>query len=213
MCPLISCEKKSLRCAFVLLLLWNPFFYGELKAQSSRLALQAEREKSTMETQMKINGETDSLLHYSFPPVEIEGEYHFKNKGQERKYHQLYIDIKRTYPLSKIVASEVRLVNTELDSIYKTKAQRKEYLKWYEKHIYHTYIDTLISLNSRQTKLFIKLIKRETGSTPYELIKKYRGGIDAFFWQISANAMLLNLKSEYDPSEDVMIEDIINKFY
>jgi hypothetical protein len=208
-----SFEKKSFRWSFVLLLLWNPIFSGELKAQSSRLTLQAEREKSARETQMKINGEADSLLHYSFPPIEIEGEYHFKNKGQEKKYHQLYDDIKRTYPLSKIVASEVKLVNTELDSIYKTKAQRKEYLKWYEKHVYHTYIDTLISLNNRQTKLFIKLIKRETGNTPYELIKKYRGGFDAFFWQVSANAMLLNLKSDYDPSEDAMIEDIIIKFY
>ena len=206
-------NKYSIRCACFLLLLWNPLFCSELKAQSSRLALQAEREKSARETQMKINGETDSLLHYSFPPIEIEGEYRFKNKGQERKYHQLYTDIQRTYPLSKIVASEVKLVNAELDSIYKTKAQRKEYLKWYEKHIYHTYIDTLISLNGRQTKLFIKLIKRETGNTPYELIKKYRGGFDAFFWQISANAMLLNLKSDYDPSEDAMIEDIITKFY
>jgi hypothetical protein len=45
------------------------------------------------------------------------------------------------------------------------------------------------------------------------LIKKYRGGMDAFLWQVSANVLLVNLKSEYDPTEDVMIEDIMRKFY
>jgi hypothetical protein len=182
-------------------------------AQASRLALQSEREKALNKSQLKSGDSTDSILHFNFPPVEIEGEYLFKDKHNERKYHQLYDDIKRTYPLSLIVVSEVKLVNAELDSIYRTKSQKKAYLKWYEKHIYNTYIDTLKSLNLRQVKLFIKLTGRETGSTPYELIKKYRGGWNAFLWQLSANALFVNLKAEYDPTEDAMIEDIIRKFY
>ena len=155
----------------------------------------------------------DTMLHYNFPPVEIEGQYRFENKQQENKYHQLYLDIKRVYPLSKIVSGEVKLVNRELDSVYLTKSDRKRYLKWYEKHIYHTYLDTLKSLNARQTRLFIKLINRETGSSPYDLVKRYRGSMDAFLWQLAANAMLLNLKKEYDPHEDAMLEDILVKFY
>lgn len=179
-------------------------------AQDSRLVLEAEREKA-MEASKAA--EPDTLLHFSFPPIEIEGEYQLDNPREEKKYHQLYEDLKRTYPLSKIVSSEVKLVNSELDSIYTTKAKGKAYLKWYEKHIYHTYIDTLKSLNVRQIKLFIKLIDRETGSSPYDLIKKYRGKVDAMFWQLTANAMMVNLKKEYDPVEDAMIEDIIRKFY
>jgi hypothetical protein len=111
------------------------------------------------------------------------------------------------------VSSEIKLVNAELDSIYKTKAQKKAYLKWYEKHTFNTYVDTLKSLNIRQIKLFIKLIDRETGNSPFELIKKYRGGLDAMLWQLTANALLVNLKSDYDPLEDKMIEDIIVRFY
>lgn len=198
-----------------LLLLFLLFvsFSGVLKGQTSRLILQSEREKAALEAEMKAASPSDTMLHFNFPPVEIVGEYLLKDKQQERKYHQLYEDIKRTYPLSKIVSSEVRLVNAELDSIYNTRAKEKKYLKWYEKHIFHTYIDTLKSLNIRQIKLFIKLINRETGSTPFELIKKYRGGLDAFLWQLSANALMVNLKSEYDPMEDAMIEDILKKFY
>lgn len=198
---------------FLLLFIGSFLLFSSLSAQTSRLILQSERENAAKEAELKAAGPSDSMLHFNFPPVEIVGEYLLKDKRQERKYHQLYEDIKRTYPLSKIVSSEVKLVNSELDSIYNTKAKGKKYLKWYEKHIYHTYIDTLKSLNIRQVKLFVKLINRETGSTPFELIKKYRGGLDAFLWQLSANALMVNLKSEYDPIEDAMIADIISKFY
>lgn len=197
----------------LLLIILSILLSNLLSAQTSRLILQSEREKIAKEAEMNAVQPSDTMLHFNFPPVEIVGEYLLKDKHQERKYHQLYEDIKRVYPLSKIVSSEVKLVNAELDSIYNTRAKEKKYLKWYEKHIFHTYIDTLKFLNVRQVKLFIKLINRETGSTPFELIKKYRGGLDAFLWQLSANTLMVNLKSEYDPLEDAMIEDIIDKFY
>ncbi len=189
------------------------FFANNLTAQVSRLILQSEREKAIQDSFLRTDISPDTMLHFTFPTIEIVGEYILRDKQQERKYHQLYNDIKRTYPLSKIVSSEVKLVNAELDSIYRTKSKEKQYLKWYEKHIYRTYIDTLKSLNIRQVKLFVKLINRETGSSPYDLIKKYRGGLDAFLWQLSANALMVNLKNDYDPVEDAMIEEIIRKFY
>ena len=182
-------------------------------AQTSRIKSQSEREKALEESHLNIGETSDSILHFSFPPVEIEGKFLFKRNYQERKYHQLYEDIKRTYPLAQIVVSEIKLVDAELDSIYLTKSKQKAYLKWYEKHIYNTYIDTLKSLNLRQIRLFVKLTSRETGNSPYLLIKKYRGGWNAFLWQLSANALLVNLKTEYDPVEDALIEDIIRKFY
>ena len=206
-------RKYQKYASILLLILIFTSLASFIKGQTSRLILQTEREKAAREAEKKPTSQSDTMLHFNFPPVEIVGEYLLKDKHQERKYHQLYEDIKRTYPLSKIVSSEVSLVNAELDSIYNTRAKEKKYLKWYEKHIFHTYIDTLKSLNIRQIKLFIKLINRETGSTPFELIKKYRGGLDAFLWQLSANALMVNLKSEYDPIEDAMIEDILKKFY
>jgi hypothetical protein len=209
--PIYRKYLKDIKLIF--LIIFSVVQSGRLSAQTSRLILQTERENAAKEAEMKAASPSDTMLHFNFAPIEIVGEYLLKDRNQERKYHQLYEDLKRTYPLSKIVSSEVKLVSSELDSIYNTRAKEKKYMKWYEKHIFHTYIDTLKSLNIRQVKLFIKLINRETGSTPFELIKKYRGGLDAFFWQLSANALMVNLKSDYDPVEDAMIEDIIRKFY
>lgn len=182
-------------------------------AQSATTSYQGKKGKNSGIAHYDTISLPDTLLHYSLPPVEIEGQYKSKNQKEEDKYHQLYLDIRRVYPLSKIVSGEIKVVNEALDTVYHTKAAQKKYLKWYEKHIYHTYLDTLKSLNARQTKLLIRLISRETGSSPYQLVKKYRGGLDAFLWQLAANGMLLNLKKEYDPNEDAMLEDILGKFY
>lgn len=198
---------------FVVLVLSCISMTDQCFAQISPVKLQSEREKALKESHLKVGESPDSMLHFSLPPVVIEGEYLFKSKHQERKYHQLYQDIKRAYPLSQIVVREIKLVDAALDSIYVTKSKQKAYLKWYEKQTYRTYIDTLESLNLRQIKLFVKLTSRETGNSPYQLIKKYRGGWNAFLWQLSANTLLVNLKTEYDPVEDAMIEDIIQKFY
>jgi len=200
-------------CSILTIIVILTISWKHAPAQTSRLVLQAEREKAIRDSNNMRQNLSDTILHFSFPAVEIKGDYVYKNRHQERKYFQLYEDIKRTYPLSKIVSSEVKLVDAELASIYTTKSQKRAYLKWYEKHTFNTYVDTLKTLNVRQIKLFIKLIDRETGSSPYELIKKYRGGMDAFLWQLTANALLVNLKSEYDPLEDEMIEDIISRFY
>ncbi len=204
---LLSCNRLSLIIVFISLIMSTSTKSYGLVRQSIYLKTMHYALQDT------IGKQDTSLLHFSFQPIVIEAEFHSKNSYQERKTHQLYLDIKRIYPLARIVSNEVTMVNNQLDSVYLSKSERKNYLKWYEKHTFNNYIDTLRTLNRRQIKIFIKLIHRETGSSPFELVKKYRGGLDAFIWQFSANALLVNLKYEYDPEEDRLIEDIIRKLY
>ncbi len=68
----------------------------------------------------------------------------------------------------------------------------------------------LRKLTFSQGRMIIKLIDRETGNTSYDLIKDYKGGFSAFFWQSVARVFGSNLKDEYDGDrEDKMIEHII----
>ncbi len=181
-----------------------------LSAQTNRIDLQKSREPVKPDTSlMGFENPADSLIHINLKTVEIVRPFIFKNKRQEKKYDQLLVDVRKTYPLSLIVSSELKLVNAELDSIYKDKKSRKNYLKWYQDYVYKTYIDSVKSLNVRQGKLLLKMIYRETGKSPYELIKEYRGGLNAFFWQSMAFLFGANLRSEYDPVEDAMVENII----
>jgi len=185
-----------------------------LNAQNNRIKLEKQRETAKVDT--SFNGfnfpSHDSILHFNLLEIEIISPYKFKNKRQEKKYTQLETDVLKTYPLALIVSSELKLVNSELDSIYTDKARRKTYIKWYQDYVYKTYIDSLKSLNTQQGRLLLKLIHRETGKTPYELIKSYRGGLNAIFWQSAAFMFGANLKSDYNPEDEAMIEHIIRRY-
>jgi hypothetical protein len=154
----------------------------------------------------------DTILHFNLHEIEIIPPYKFKNKRQEKKYNQLELDVLKTYPLALIVGSELKLVNYELDSVYTNKSERKKYIKWYQDYVYKTYIDSLKKLNLHQGRLLLKLIDRETGKTPYELIKSYRGVFNAVFWQSAAFLFGANLNSSYDVEDDAMIEHIIRRY-
>jgi len=190
------------------------FTHSSLSAQNKRLELQKKREAARADTIFRgfIFPPHDSILHVNLGTIEIIRPYIFKNRRQEKKYTLLEKDVMKTYPLALIVGSEMNLVNEELDSIYTDKSKRKEYIKWYQDYVYKTYIDSLKTLNLRQGRLLLKLIHRETGKSPFELIKSYRGGLNAFFWQSAAFMFGANLNVDYDPEDDAMIEHIIRRY-
>ncbi len=195
-----------------LFLLFFVIVYQSIEAQNTRLDLQKNREPVENDSLFAVSTKAeDGFWHISLRPVEIVRPFVFKNDRQKKKYDQLLIDVRKAYPLSLIVGSEYRLVNSELDSIYKDKNSRKKYIKWYQDYVYKTYLDSVKTLNVRQGKLLLKLICRETGKSPYELIKEYRGGLNAVFWQSMAFMFGANLRSEYDPVEDAMVENIVRR--
>jgi len=61
-----------------------------------------------------------------------------------------------------------------------------------------------------QGNLLIKLIYRETYNTSYNLIREFRGGFSAAFWQGIARIFGTDLKADYDPfGEDAVMEIIL----
>jgi len=154
----------------------------------------------------------DSIRHINLGPVEVISPWRFQNQRQEKKYNQLETDVLKAYPLALIVGSELNIVNSELDKINHEPSQKKVYIKWYQHYVYNTYMDSLKTLNVRQGRLLLKLIHRETGRSPYTLIKSYRGGWNAFFWQAAAWMYGANLNSDYNPEDDAMIEHIIRRY-
>ena len=54
---------------------------------------------------------------------------------------------------------------------------------------------------------------RETGKTGYKIVKEYRSGVSAVFWQGVARLFGQNLKSKYDPTgEDLVTEELVRKW-
>lgn len=133
----------------------------------------------------------------------------FKNKKQEMFFWRTVRDVKRTLPYAKLIAKELAVVNTEMAAM-KSEKERKKFLKEYEKTIFKNHEQDLKKMTVNQGRMLMKLIDRECDRTSYDLIKNYRGGVSAFFWQGVARLFGSNLKSEYDAAEnDKVVERII----
>ena len=85
-------------------------------------------------------------------------------------------------------------------------------MKELEKEIKRDYEGELTKLSFTQGRILIKLLDRETGSISYDIVKEFRGGFTAWFFQGIAKMFSYDLKAEYDAEgEDKLIEEIVQK--
>jgi uncharacterized ubiquitin-like protein YukD len=151
----------------------------------------------------------DTLPHVNLAGITVVPEWKFKSNRQKRVYNRMVRNIKVTLPYARLAARKLQDINVELTKI-EDEEERKKYLKVAEKKLFHDFEQPLRKLTFSQGRMLIKLIDRETGDTSYNLVKDYKGGFSAFFWQSVARLFGSNLKDEFDADEeDRMIEYII----
>jgi Domain of unknown function (DUF4294) len=118
-----------------------------------------------------------------------------------------------TYPYARIAGSTINDITSITDKI-DSKKERKDYLKTREKELKKQFSDPLSNLSVYQGKILMKLINRQTGNNCYEIIKEYKGGLNARFYQTVAFFVGGNLKQEWDMNEnklDRQIESIVKE--
>jgi len=87
---------------------------------------------------------------------------------------------------------------------------RKQIIKYREKELKREFADKVTSLSVYQGKVLMKLINRETGNNCYQLIKEYKGGLNAGLWQTVAFVFGSSLKQPYSPNgDDQEIEKLV----
>jgi len=92
------------------------------------------------------------------------------------------------------------------------KSERKEYIKTREKELKKEFTDPLSNLSIYQGRVLMKLINRQTGNNCYDIIKEYKGGLTARFYQTVAFFFSSSLKQDYEPGgEDREIETILRE--
>ena len=118
----------------------------------------------------------------------------------------------QTYPYARIAGSTINDINRSLANVSSKKA-RKEYIKSREKELKAEFADPLTNLSVYQGKILMKLINRQTGNNCYEIIKEYKGGVNARFYQTVAFFVGGNLKQDFDLSDktDRQIENFVRE--
>lgn len=147
-------------------------------------------------------GDSIALVHVL--PV-----YVFSRPVDLRRYRKLVDAVKKVYPIAKIAKAKMADMEEELCRLPTKKAQ-KEYIRGIYHEIKEEYTPVLKRMTRTQGRVLLKLIDRETEYTAYEVLREFRGGFVAGFWQGVSKIFGQNLKSEYDKEgEDRMIEQIV----
>jgi len=164
----------------------------------------------------KVGGEKDSVvalsdtsMHYFLKPIDIFPDKKDMKPKALREYTLLEYKVKKVYPMAKVAAIKLAEYN-RVYSTFKTERERKKYVKGVEKELFSEFEDELRQMKVSEGRILIKLLDRETGNSSFEIIKEFKGGFSAFFWQSVARLFGHDLKAQYDPvMEDRLIEYII----
>ena len=148
----------------------------------------------------------DSVLFEQYlPDLEITAS----NADFLKKWNRTKFYVKSVYDYARI--SSAMLTSFE-DSVSKieNKYSRKKYLSSCNKSLKKEFGNEIKEMSINRGKYLMKMIYRSTGLTAYDIIKKYRGGGTAFWFQALCVMNVQDLKREYDPeNEDLLVERAI----
>lgn len=148
-----------------------------------------------------VSEEGDTLLMLVMNNITILPPLKFKNKKQEQFYWRTVRDVKRTLPYAKLIC-ETLIETYEYIETFPTQKEREKHLKEMEGAVFEQYKPVLKKFTKSQAKMLVKLIKRETNQSSYNILKAFLGSFRATFWQGFGRLFGVNLKGDYDPDKD-----------
>jgi hypothetical protein len=180
---------------------------------NSSFLFSQEAEKDTIPiTERYTIFEGDTLL------IELDEVFLLKKINLSTSYDRKYYfwfrkKVLKAYPYAEIAADSLELLNYNLSKI-KSNRKKKAYTKKMQKYMEEEFTDQLKKLTRTEGRILIKLLYRQTGIVAYDLVKDYRSGWKAFWYNTTANVFKLSLKDAYNPmtnNEDLLIEDILQR--
>lgn len=134
-----------------------------------------------------------------------------KQKGREwRKYYRLVHNFSKAYPYALVARKLVTEADSTIAADKLKGAKRERYISEVQKELFDVFEGQMRQLTVSQGALIMKLVDREVGKSSYNIIKGYKSGITAGFWQGIAKVFGSDLKKPYDPEgEDKETEELV----
>ena len=148
----------------------------------------------------------------TIPLVHILPIRKYARKPDMRRYQRLIRQVKKCYPLAKQARIEMEKMERQLLAV-KDKKEQEKLAKELQKQLIKQYTPIILKMTISEGKVLLKLIDRETEYTAFQIIKDFRGGFVAGFWQMFAKMFGNNLKLEYEPeTKDKTLEQIVTYY-
>ncbi len=191
------------------------------QCQAQRLRRRKATEKTADKPVPKPAGPRDEFLEYI-----VEGEDTIyidqiraskvysrlpKMKGREwRRYYRLVHNFSKAYPYALVARKLVQEADSTIAADNLKRGKRDKYINEVQKELFDVFEGQMRKLTVSQGALIMKLVDREVGKSSYNIIKDYKSGMAAGFWQGIAKIFGSDLKKPYDPEgEDAMTEELV----
>ena len=137
-----------------------------------------------------------------------------RQRGKDwRQYYRLVHNFSKVYPYALVARHLVQEVDSTIAADNLKRAGRDKYINQMQKELFEAFEQPLRSLTVSQGALLMRLIDREVGKSSFNIIKDYKSGIAAGFWQGIAKLFGSDLKKPYDPEgEDRPTEELVEKW-
>ena len=135
-----------------------------------------------------------------------------KQKGREWiKYYRLVHNFSKAYPYALVARKLVQEADSTIAADKLKRVKREQYIAKVQKELFDVFESQMRSMTVSQGALLMKLIDREVGKSSYDIIKDYKNGMAAKFWQGIAKMFGSDLKKPYDPEgEDALTEELVH---
>ncbi len=155
----------------------------------------------------------DTSYYDSIDPAWIFPRGYKGTRRDLKKYYRLVYNFNKVYPYALLACDMERQADRHISENSLRRRGKEKYVNRLQEELMDAYEKPLRSMTISQGKLLIKLVDREIGKSPYFVIKSYKSGISAGFWQGVAKVFGQDLKSHYDPKgEDKMTEYLVEKW-
>ena len=134
-----------------------------------------------------------------------------KQKGKEwRKYYRLVHNFSKAYPYALVARKLVHEADSTIAADNLKWAKRDRYVNSIQKELFDVFESQMRKMTVSQGALMMKLIDREVGKSSFHIIKDYKNGVAAGFWQGISKIFGTDMKKPYDPEgEDRLTEELV----
>ncbi len=179
-------------------------FVGVQTIQAQKLGV-----NDTIKVYGYITAEGDTIPSGYLPSLSVYTKVNPKWKKYWVEWTRLRNAVYVTYPYAIAASRTINEINARLVNV-SDESQRKAIIHSKEKELRQQFANKITNLSVYQGKVLMKLIRRQTGDNCYEIIKEYKGGFNAGFWQSVAFIFGSSLKQTYDPmNDDRLMESIV----
>lgn len=190
----------------------NRFFIGIFILLPFLVHAQKKSKDTIVDDKVFIKGDS---IEFNLDEVYVFKKLHFKNRKERNYYYWFWKKVHKAYPYAMQTAKILNDIDANLKKM-PSKRKKRKYIRKAQKYLKGKFSDQLKKLTRTEGKVLIKLIYRQTGKTAFDLIKEYRSGWKAFWYDSTARLFDLSLKKEYHPQNndfDFLIEDILQRSF